>query len=264
MAARMMIALLSALAVTSGMVACERSRVSQPRDTAAALPPVTVSLPEAPLPSPKVAVAEAVAVSPDDDEVVPPEDDAEVDATTIVFPKDSVLLRQAVQAFLARSLYLRWAPDPADNSMDRICDPDRDGYYLQAAWGLARARVIGLSFNDSTGARASAHVEVVRVLSLEGDPETSDGRYARADMMVVAPVRATIELTMRRRQDGRWIQCAPVFDEVDGVSFPMSLTGPPADTLAPRGRKLSRIVPAVATWQRVRVLADSIGRARVP
>jgi hypothetical protein len=259
----MTIVILSTLAGASGMLACERSIVSQPRATAAALPPVTVSLPEAPLPSPKVAVAEAVAVSQDDDEAVPPDEDAEVDPTTI-FPKDSVLLRQAVQAFLARSLYLRWAPDTADNSMHRICDPDRDGYYLQASWGLARARVIGLSFDDSTGARASARVEVVRVLSLEGDPETSDGRYARADMMVVGPVHATIELTMRRRQDGRWIQCAPVFDEVDGVSFPMSLTGPPEDTVAPRGRKLSTIVPAGATWQRVRVLADSIGRARAP
>ncbi len=172
------------------------------------------------------------------------------------------VLRRDVLAFLARNLYLHYAPDPTDNSLSGVCHDD-DGYYMNGAWGLARARVVGLKV-DSTGTSASVNVEVLRVLSVEDDNETSDGRYAQADMMIVKPVLATIGLFFRRREDGRWVHCAPVDSrEEDGVLSPISLMGPPADTIAPR-RKISRVIPAGSTWARVRALADSVARAAAP
>jgi len=176
-----------------------------------------------------------------------------------VSSRDSVLHRE-VLAYLARNLYLHFAPDSTDDSISGVCHDD-EGFYMNGAWGLARAKVIHLGSNDN-GTRGLARVEVVRVLSLEDDNETSDGRYAQADMMIVTPVVDTLELDFRR-QNGRWVQCAPVDSQDQGIFTPISLMGPPTDTVAPR-RPISRVIPAGATWARVRELADSVARATAP
>jgi hypothetical protein len=258
MAVRRPAVFLSALTLASVALACERARVTPARDTTVAThpapppaaPPADSRAPAAP--SPQTAVQLASTEDTTDDGIEA--------AASPVFPRDTAFLRRAVEAFAARSLYLHWAPDPADDGNDRVCqDPNDEGVYLNAAWGLGRARVTRVSFDDSAGARASAEVEIVRVLSIEGDPETSDGKYSQANMMVVRPVLDTIDLGFRRRRDGRWVQCDLYGRGEGGIPNPVSLTGPPAaDTLAPREWKLTRVIPAGATLARVRALADSV------
>ena len=259
MLARSTATILSVLTLAASARACERTGVGAVRDTAVVARPAPVAVPA---PPPQVAVSTLQAAPElESTEDTPGDSDIVEAAPPPIFPRDSVLLRRAVEAFAARSLYQHWAPDPADDGHDHVChDPNEDGVYMQAAWGVARARVTRVAFTDTTGARAEARVEVVRVLSIEGHPGTSDGMYAQADVVIIKAFPETIELGLRRRRDGRWIQC-DLYALDENVLSPISLTGPPADTLAPRGQRVTHIGPAGATWKRVHELADSVARA---
>lgn len=255
--------ILAALALASSLLACDRLKgyADLAADTATPVPALPVVPAQVATVSPQAAPAESAAKpapkpkpKPKQQEAVEPVDDrVEADA------RDFERVRRAAERFAARSLYLHWRPDPLDDGNARICyGSEEEGYPSNAAWGLARARVVDLTFDDGTDARATAQIEVVRVLTVKGDPETAEDGYARLDMMVVKPVLDTMDVKFRRREGGEWVQCA-LFNRSSFID-PISLTGPPADTLIPRGVKLTRIVPAGATWQRVRELADSVGR----
>jgi hypothetical protein len=260
---------LSLLGLCSGLLACDQPKVDIGADTVTqpSPPPPPASSVELVPVTPQATPADtAIATAPSAgrqaaahvEQQATERTDARIG--TPIFSRNVARLRSAAEAFADRSLYLHWAPDPQDHGNHHVChDPDHDGTSLNAAaWGLGRADVVDVSFDDATNARASAQVEVVRVLSVEGDPETSERGYTRLDMMVVEPVLDTMDVIFRRRDDGEWVQCA-VFNG-SSLLEPISLTGPPADTLLPRGLKLTRAVPPGATWKRVRELADSVGR----
>jgi hypothetical protein len=257
--------ILSALALASSLLACDRLDIDADLavDTATPTPALPVVPAQVATVSPEAAPAESVAKPAPSPRPTPKpkQQGAEEPAGDSVEPdaRDFERVRRAAEAFAARSLYLHWRPDPLDDGNARICYGSEDeGHLPSAAWGLARARVVDLTFDDGTNERATAQIEVVRVLTVKGDPETSEGNYARLDMMVVKPVLDTMDVKFRRREQGEWVQCA-LYNRSSFID-PISLTGPPADTLIPRGVKLTRIVPAGATWQRVRELADSVGR----
>jgi hypothetical protein len=270
MTARRPVTFLVALSLSTATLACERIRASLAGDSAVALsavpsptvdtaPPTPDSAPAAPTAAPVVSLQAARA-----------ETTAEVDAPVgkesgdrpATFPLDTALLLESVEAFASRNLYLHWAPHRTDDGDDPICiDPGEGGYSLNVAWGLATARVRHVSFADSTGARASAELDVIRVLTIEGDPETSGSHYGAEDMMRIAPVNDVIVLLLRRRRDGRWIPC-DLFAR-RAVGDPISLIGSSVDREAPRGRRINRFVPEGASWLRADALADSIERSRM-
>ncbi len=268
MTARRPVTLLVALSLSTATLACERIRGSSAGDTAVALsatPSPTVeaatptpdSAPPAPTAAPVVSLQAPLAKTA-------AEEDApignELGDRPTTFPLDTALLLESVEAFASRNLYLHWAPHRTDDGDDPICtDPGDGGYSLNVAWGLATADVRHVSFADSTGARASAELDVIRVLTIEGDPETAGSHYGAEDMMTVAPVNDVIALSLRRRRDGRWIPC-DLFAR-RAVGDPISLIGSSVDREAPRGRRLIRFVPEGASWLRAGALADSIERS---
>jgi hypothetical protein len=263
MAIQSKLPVLSTLALASALLACDRLKgyADLAVDTATPAPVLPVIPAQVATVSPQAAPAESAAKPAPKPKPKPKQQEAEEPVGDSVEPDapDFERVRRAAERFAARSLYLHWRPDPLDNGNAPICYGSEDeGHLSSAAWGLARARVVDLTFDDGTNARATAQIEVVRVLTVRGDPETSEGNYARLDMMVVRPVLDTMDVKFRRRDGGEWVQCA-LYNQSSFLE-PISLTGPPADTLIPRGVKLTRIVPAGATWQRVRELADSIGR----
>jgi hypothetical protein len=180
-------------------------------------------------------------------------DDAAADST----PKASA------SAYLDRHRYAAWRPAAIDDSTAAACaghdNGASDGVEINALWGIARHRLLaaGPDERDSTNVNVSA--EVVRVLSVEGDSATSDGNYAKADLVIVRPVIDTVWLAFHRTSD-RWVQCGFVWRVEDEVMSPIALTGPPADTLTPRGMPISHWVPSRVSWSRVRALADSLSK----
>lgn len=169
----------------------------------------------------------------------------------------------SASAYLDRHRYTTWTPAANDDSALAACTGHdsgaAEGVEINALWGIARYRVLAAEpdARDSTNVNVSA--EVVRVLSVEGDPATSDGNYAKADMVIAQPVIDTLWLALHRTSDG-WIHCGFVWYLQDEVMSPIALTGPPADTLTPRGLPISRWVPSRVPWSRVRVMADSLAR----
>jgi hypothetical protein len=252
MAIRSTIALLSTILLAPVALSCERPQDTVSRDSTTASSQAAAR---------RAAQDSSISLEGAPVEALQPAsvDDRTMVRSTPISPRDSALVFQAAQAFASRSLYLHWAPNPGDRT-DPVCFSLGDGGSSpNADWGLARARVRRVSLDDSTGATATADLEVIRVLSIEGDPDPSGDRDAEEEVMFVAPIRDRIELDLRRRPDGRWIPCH-VFTQGE-VAIEIALTGPPADTLAPRGKKLGHVVPKGATWQRVRALADSVARA---
>jgi hypothetical protein len=262
------VTLLVALSLSTATVACERIRASLAGDSAVVLSavqsPTVDSAPPAPdsaAPAPTAPAAVSLQALPADtaaNEDAPAGERLHARRTT--FPLDTAFLLESVEEFVSRNLYLHWAPHPTDDGDDPICtDRGEEGHSLNAAWGLARARVRRVSFTDSTGAKASADISVLRVLTIEGDPETSASSYGAEDMMTVAPVKDAIVLSLRRRSDGRWIPCALFARRAAGD--PISLIGSSVDREAPRGRRISRFLPEGASWLRAGALADSIERS---
>ncbi len=78
-------------------------------------------------------------------------------------------------------------------------------------------------------------------------------------MVIAQPVVDTLWLAFHRASDD-WIHCGFVWRLQDEVMSPIALTGPPADTLAPRGMPISRWLPSRTSWSRVRAMADSLAR----
>lgn len=168
-----------------------------------------------------------------------------------------------VLEYLGRHLYQSWRPDSAEDSgSDEVCRLDvdlQDGIELNAAHGIARARLLSLTRVDSSPSM-TAEVEALRVVSIEGD--TAGGKLSSSrDMVVVGQVADTITIDFYRRADGRWIACGPPIKQTAPGSFddPIALTGPPVDTLNVRGVPSRHMIPAKTSWSRVRALADSLG-----
>jgi hypothetical protein len=262
------VTLLVALALSTATLACDRVRFGSAGDTAIALSAAPVPAVDSAPPAPDSAALAPDAAPAISLQALPAETAAKEDAPAgerlrdrrTTFPLDTAFLLESVEEFASRNLYLHWAPHPTDDGDDPICtDPGDEGHSLNAAWGLARARVRRVSFADSTGAKASAEIRVLRVLTIEDDPETSDGHYGAEDMMTVAPVNDAIVLSLHRRRDGRWIPCELFARRA--VGDPISLIGSSVDREAPRGRRISRFVPEGASWLRAGALADSIERS---
>jgi hypothetical protein len=175
---------------------------------------------------------------------------------------DSAFVRD-LPAQLSRQLFQRWAPDSANTYVGECGRLDGDSDPFQAFWGVARITLIALegSEPDTAGAmlwrRASATLEVVRVLSLEGDPASEAGDHADQPslwQLVVRPSVDTVMLNWDRRDEG-WRRCDPVW--LDSPAEPIEIVGPEAErwqlTKTP-----PKPVPADASWARARALADSI------
>ena len=261
------VTLLVALALSTATLACDRVRFGSAGDTVIALSEVPAPTPDSAPPAPDSAAPAPTAPPAVSLQALPADTASDEDAPIrkrlharrTTFPLDTAFLLESVEEFASRNLYLHWAPHRTDDGDDLICiDRGDEGYSLNAAWGLASARVRRVSFADSTGARASAELDVIRVLTIEGDPE-SDGSYEAEDMMTVAPVNDVIVLSLRRRRDGRWIPCGLFARRA--VGDPISLIGSSVDREAPRGRRISRFVPEGASWLRAGALADSIERS---
>src|SRR6185437_15140787 len=181
--------------------------------------------------------------------------------TTMSAASDSTPIG-AAEAYLARHRYQRWAPLPDDSMLPACAGLDNggdEGVELNALWGIARGRVLRVqhSATDSTDVNVSA--EVLRVLSVEGDPATSDGNYAKADMVVAEPIVDTLWMSLHHAATG-WVPCGFVWYLEDEVTSPIALTGPPTDTVTPRGLPLSRWIPGMIGWARLRAMADSIAQ----
>jgi hypothetical protein len=164
-------------------------------------------------------------------------------------------------AYLSRHRYAAWTPTAIDDSAAVACDGHdngaSDGVELNALWGIAQYRVLAAEPDEHDSTNANVSAEVVRVLSVEGDPATSDGNYAKADMVIVRPVVDTLWLAFHRTPAG-WTRCGFVWRLQDEVMSPIALSGPPADTVSPRGMPVSRWLPSHVPWSRVRAIADSL------
>jgi len=169
----------------------------------------------------------------------------------------------AASAYLDRHRYASWTPAATDDSVPAACgghdNGASEGVEINALWGIARYRVLAAEPDERDSTNVNISAEVVRVLSVEGDPSTSDGNYAKADMVIAQPVVDTLWLAFHRASDD-WIHCGFVWRLQDEVMSPIALTGPPADTLAPRGMRISRWLPSRTPWSRVRAMADSLAR----
>lgn len=181
-------------------------------------------------------------------------------------PVDSAFVR-AVPASLSRLLFQRWAKDSA-TAYAECGEPQGDGYVTQEEWGVARITLLALEEEspdtavagpDSLWRHAGATLEVVRVLSLEGDPASRDysGDWPSMEQLVVRPVVDTVTLDWDRRDDG-WHRCGPVWRA--NTAIPIALVGPDAEARQEKGTT-PKPVPAGASWAGARALADSIGRS---
>ncbi len=188
-------------------------------------------------------------------------------ATAVLTANEYGLLRQAVLGTLSRQRFVNHAPDSTlDNSYTSVCSNpgDDEGITFNGIWGIARPKIIELTVFTTV---AIATVEVVRVVNLELDSTMLSDRDRggkSTDMVVVAPVVDTVELYMRRRPDGAWLQCMPVEDNAQGASNPIHLAGGVADSFSTFGRPITLTVPAGATVAYARAVADSIERAAAP
>jgi hypothetical protein len=173
---------------------------------------------------------------------------------------DTALLATA-SAYLDRHRYANWTPLASDDSAAAACDGHdngaSEGVEINALWGIARARVLRAESDERDATNMNVGAEVVRVLSVEGDSATSDGNYAKADVVIARPVLDTLWLAFHRTSDG-WVRCGFVWRLEDDVMSPIALTGPPGDTFSPRGLPISRWVPSRVSWSRVRAMADSL------
>jgi hypothetical protein len=172
-------------------------------------------------------------------------------------------LGRLASAYLDRHRYAAWAPAAGDDSAMPDCaghdNGASDGVEINALWGIARYTVIAAQPDEQDSTNVNVGAEVVRMLSVEGDPTTSDGNYAKADMVVAEPVVDTLWLAFHRTSDD-WVHCGFVWHLQDEVMSPIALTGPPADTILPRGLPIARWVPSRMSWSRVRAMADSLAR----
>jgi hypothetical protein len=175
---------------------------------------------------------------------------------------DSALLATA-SAYLDRHRYADWTPAASDDSAAAACDGHdngaSEGVEINALWGVARARVVRAQPDERDATNVNVAAEVVRVVSVEGDSATSDGNYAKADVVIARPMLDTLWLAFHRTSDG-WVRCGFVWRFADDVMSPIALTGPPVDTRSPRGLPISRWVPSRVSWSRVRAMADSLSR----
>jgi hypothetical protein len=136
------------------------------------------------------------------------------------------------------------------------CVEGDDGVFANESWGIARARALSrggserLEVDDTL--TTSRNVEVVRIVTIEGDPSTSDGMWFGADQLVARPSLDTISVTLRRQVDSSWVDCDFPISNAAGIR----LLGP-GDTLDP---KVKRRISANA-WALARSLADSVARA---
>jgi hypothetical protein len=174
---------------------------------------------------------------------------------------------RALPSRLEHLLFQRWVPDSSPAYVE--CGQEHgDSDPYQAEWGVARITLIALEEGEphtpaaapaQAWRSATATLEVVRVLSLEGDPASpgGDGDWAGMEQLVVRPSIDTVTLSWDRRDDG-WRRCGSVF--LDRPPEPIDIVGPEAETLL-QTTTAPKPVPAGASWARARTLADSIGRA---
>ena len=165
----------------------------------------------------------------------------------------------ALDAYLNRHLYGSWAPTAEERGGARSCNPDDkqdEGMEANDSWGIARARVLPLDPNEREhGARMnSPKAEVVRILTIQGDPSSSDGMEFGANQLVIGPRVDTLSFSLRQRRDSTWYVCE--FPRLRGTGI--LLLGP-GDTL---DQNVKRRIPANATWALARTLADSVARSR--
>lgn len=169
------------------------------------------------------------------------------------------------RAYLFERNYQNWGAVARGDSVLPAC-ADRDdeafeGVELNALWGIARARVLRVRYSPSDSTDVNVSAVVLRVLSVEGDPATSDGNYAKADLVIAQPILDTLWMSLHRTATG-WVPCGYLWFLRDDVRSPIALTGPPADTSSPRGLPVSRWVPSRLGWTRVRAIADSAAQRK--
>lgn len=245
-----------ALALVTALAACERSRVSPPAHDTARVAPVASVAPT----QPSVIASAASPGSIRDVRNASAATFRPVDAADSAFT-------DTLRTELSHLLYQSWKPDTAIRYAD--CREEvGDGYELNAAWGVARIRLLSLdepqpeivhfTSHDTVWRQASANIEVVRVLSVEGDPQTSDGMRFAHDMLVVGPVTDTMEIQWHRR-DGAWRRCGPMWAGHE-MRSPMSIVGPDVSARETAAKPFRR-VPAGTSWARARTIADSVERA---
>jgi len=171
----------------------------------------------------------------------------------------------AATAYLAARHYQSWGAVARNDSVLPACadhaDDASEGVELNELWGIARARVLRVQSSPSDSTDVNVSAVVLRVLSVEGDPATSDGNYAKADLVIAQPIADTLWMSLHRTASG-WVPCGYLWFLRDDVRSPIALTGPPADTSSPRGLPVSRWVPSRLGWTRVRAIADSAAQRK--
>jgi hypothetical protein len=239
------------LAAAASLVACERAHVAPPaRDSLRA----TVAAPAAVVSTPPItgmARTDSISLT-------------EIARSPSFRPVDAVdsLFSRRFPAMLSSLLYQRWVSDTL--SRDAYCqNEEADGYHVHTEWAVARIRLLSLGevreprpHEDNYLREVNAVVEVVRVGSLDSEPldDAAAERHQPTTMSVGAKTD-TLRLDWRRR-DGMWERCG---SEWAGLVTPVDLIGPPAATRKPGPEPL--VLSPGASWDRIRALADSVGRA---